>query len=234
MAERKGRKKGKAGKAEKLVSSAPSGEGPPAEPEGAGRKEEEYLRRLEEERDSFRERLQRVSADFANYQKRVQREMEESRKHGTGPVILELLQILDDLERAVAAAEGKMAEDFLNGFRMIADRFSEVLAKHGVTPVEAVGRPFDPNLHDALMEVEDPQRPDLTVVEEFQRGYKLHDRLLRPARVKVARNRGDRAETPGDDGGTEACAPVEDEKDAGRPPSHSRGSGKGPAGREEV
>ena len=170
---------------------------------------------LEAERDSYKERLQRVTADFHNYQKRVRREMEETRKYAAGPVILDLLGVLDDLQRAVAAAEGEVDDRFLHGFRMIADRFAEVLAKHGVTPVEAEGRPFDPNLHDALMEVEDPERPDMTVVEEFVRGYRLHDRLLRPARVKVSRNRsgGEEVPAPGEAGeAAGARPPLEDDE----------------------
>jgi molecular chaperone GrpE len=147
----------------------------------------EALIKKGEERDEYLERLQRTSADYANYQKRVQREMEETRKHAAGPVALDLLGVVDNMHRAIEAAVGKLDDDFIDGFRMIEQQLLDVLKRHGVKPIEAVDQPFDPNIHDALLEVEDASLPDRTVVDELEKGYMLHERLLRPTRVRVSR-----------------------------------------------
>ena len=120
------------------------------------------------ERDELLDRLKRSAADFSNYQKRMQRDSEEIRKYAASPLMKELLAVIDNLHRAIdAAAAGKLEEGFLKGFKMIEDQLSGVLGKHGVSPIEAVNKPFDPNFHDALLEVEDPSLPDKTVVEEL-------------------------------------------------------------------
>jgi molecular chaperone GrpE len=147
----------------------------------------EALIKKGEERDEYLDRLQRTSADYANYQKRIQREMEETRKHAAGPVALDLLGVVDNLHRAIEAAVGKLDDGFIDGFRMIEQQLLDVLKRHGVNPIEATLKPFDPNIHDALLEMEDASLPDRTVVDELEKGYMLHDRLLRPTRVRVSR-----------------------------------------------
>ena len=82
---------------------------------------------------------------------------------------------------------GKLDDGFIDGFRMIEQQLLDVLKRHGVNPIEATLKPFDPNIHDALLEVEDDSLPDKTVVDELEKGYMLHDRLLRPTRVRVSR-----------------------------------------------
>lgn len=149
----------------------------------AAKTEEDWIREIED----FRERLQRTAADFANYQKRAQRETADVKKYAASPLALDLLGILDDFQRALAAAAGKLDADFLHGFMMIEAQLRETLQKHGVKPIEALNEPFDPNVHDALMEVEDDELPDKTVKDEIQKGYMIHDRLLRPTRVRVSR-----------------------------------------------
>ena len=174
----------------------------------------EALIKKGEERDEYLERLQRTSADYANYQKRIQREMEETRKHAAGPVALDLLGVVDNMHRAIEAAVGKLDEDFIDGFKMIEQQLLDVLKRHGVKPIEAVEKPFDPNIHDALLEVEDASLPDRTVVDELEKGYMLHERLLRPTRVRVSRQpRKEDEKSESEDGATlEDAADPQEEK----------------------
>jgi len=103
--------------------------------------------------------------------------------------VIELLNILDDLERAVDLAESKHQDlpAFLKGVEMILAHLYEMLKEYGVRPIEAQGKSFDPNLHEALMQVEDKDRPENTVIEELQKGYLLNDRVIRTAKVKVSK-----------------------------------------------
>jgi molecular chaperone GrpE len=149
--------------------------------------EMEDLRSRARERDQFHDLLLRTRADFENYQKRARREREEERRYQHGPVILALLPVLDDLERATAAAEwagdtGPLAQ----GVELVRAMFLDVLRRHGVTPVKAFGQPFDPNLHHAVMHRPVAGQPANAVVQVLKEGYRIHDRLLRPAEVVVA------------------------------------------------
>ena len=151
------------------------------------REDLEQLRARARERDQFLDLLRRTRADFENYQKRVRREREEERHYHHGPLALDLLPVLDDLERATAAAEragdtGPMAQ----GVELVRTTFLDVLRRHGITSVNALGRKFDPNLHHAVMTKAVPGRPAKTVVEVVKEGYRIHERLLRPAEVIVA------------------------------------------------
>jgi molecular chaperone GrpE len=132
----------------------------------------------------LRDRHLRLLADFDNFRKRAERELEDRTRYVLAEPIRELLPVLDNLERALTAqgAEG----DLIRGVEMIARQFLDVLRRFGVEPVPAVGALFDPRRHEAVMRVESPDVTAPTVVEEFQRGYLLRDRLLRPAMVKVA------------------------------------------------
>jgi len=139
------------------------------------------------EREEFKERLQRASADFSNYQKRAQREIEENKKYSAGSIALDLLSVVDNFDRAIEAARDNVDHEFLKGVKMIMEQLKSTLQKHGVKVIEAKGELFDPNYHDALLEVEDETQPDKTVVDELEKGYMIHDRLLRPTRVRVSR-----------------------------------------------
>lgn len=132
----------------------------------------------------LRDRHLRLLADFDNFRKRAERELEERTRYVLAEPIRELLPVLDNLERALTAqgAEG----DLIRGVEMIARQFLDVLRRFGVERVPAVGALFDPRRHEAVMRVESSDVTAPTVVEEFQRGYLLRDRLLRPAMVKVA------------------------------------------------
>ncbi len=147
--------------------------------------------------DELTDKLQRKTAEFLNYQKRMQREMEDVRRFAVKPLAFDLLTVADSFERALESAEGDEAggnqDGFLEGFRMIFTQMTTAMEKSGVKPIEALNQPFDPNLHEAIMEEENPELPDRTVIDELIKGYMLHDRLLRPTTVRVSRNPGEGA-----------------------------------------
>jgi len=139
------------------------------------------------ERDDFKDKWTRARADLENYRKRIQREMDEDRKYATVPLLQAVLPGLDGLQRALkAAAASKNADELLAGVEMVAKQFEVALGNVGVKPIAAVGQPFDPHLHEAISQRPDPQVPPMTVVDEVERGYTLHDRVVRPAKVIVS------------------------------------------------
>jgi molecular chaperone GrpE len=143
------------------------------------------LEELRRERDALQDRLLRTAAEFDNYRKRMDRERRDLADYTAGEVIRELLPIIDNLERALQAA----AEDdpLRKGVELIHKQMLELLRKRGVTPIEARGADFDPNFHQAVIHEESADHREGEVMEEFQRGYVVGDRLLRPAMVKVAK-----------------------------------------------
>lgn len=134
------------------------------------------------------DQLMRIAADFENYKRRQEREKEELGKFAGQQLITNLLPVLDNFERALQAETGAdEAGTFVEGIRMIHKQFLDVLSKAGVAPIEAMGTPFNPEFHEAIMSEENDEVPDETVIGEFQRGYQMHGRLLRPAVVKVSK-----------------------------------------------
>jgi molecular chaperone GrpE len=145
------------------------------------------LRVAEDERDEYRALLQRTQAEFENYQKRIQREFAEERRFAHAPLVRELLPVLDNLQRALATAKTQAKDSALiQGVALVHSQLLELLNRFGVVPIESLGQPFDPNLHEAVLtrSVEGAAPGD--VVEILETGYRLHDRLLRPAKVVVA------------------------------------------------
>lgn len=140
--------------------------------------------RLRREIADLRDRSMRTLADFDNFRKRSERERQEARRFAVAEPLRDLLGVVDNLERALGA--GGSAEDLKTGVALTLRQMQEALRRHGVTEVAAAGAPFDPAVHEAVQREERPDVGAPTVVEEFQRGYLLHDRLLRPAMVKVA------------------------------------------------
>ncbi len=140
----------------------------------------ETLSRLEEEH----ERFLRAAADLDNNRKRAAREREEIQRYGIEKVLKDLLPVLDGLDRALAAAPPQ--DPLAEGVRMVRASLEQALSRHGVSGFSALGERFDPALHEALMQVPTAEKPPGTVVLEHARGFKLHDRLLRPAMVGVA------------------------------------------------
>jgi len=142
---------------------------------------------LVEERDGLRDRLMRVTAEFDNYRKRIDRERREAADRAAEGVLSDLLPILDDLERALAADTGEASADsYRRGVELIHRQILDLLTRRGVKPIETVGQRFDPHLHQAVGSEAVPGVPEGEILEELRRGYLLGDRLLRPAMVKVA------------------------------------------------
>ena len=144
----------------------------------------ETSERLKEEH----ERLLRNAAEFENFKKRAQKEKEDIQKFSSERMLRDFLPVADNLERAMDHAEGHALAQVLEGVKLVQKQLDAALGKHGVTSFSAVGKPFDPNLHEALMQQESDAPPN-TVVSEMARGYKLNDRLIRPAAVVVAKAR---------------------------------------------
>jgi len=145
------------------------------------------LQKLRSERDTLLDRLARLQAEFENARKRAAREQQEFRDFATADAIKALLPALDSFERALQAPANQLNE-FRNGVELIYKQMQDALTKLGVQAIPATGRPFDHRVHEAIEMVETTEAPDHQVVDELQRGYKLKDRLLRPAMVKVAQN----------------------------------------------
>jgi molecular chaperone GrpE len=155
------------------------------------------LKRLQNALAEAQEAVARRQADLENYRKRVERERRETHNRVVGELAIKLLPVVDNLaraldaERSMEAGESKEFRHFLNGVELISKQLSEVLESFGVEPIVAVGERFDPHLHEAVVtEPSDKYEPD-TVIEELARGYRLGDRLLRPAMVKVAAHKSD-------------------------------------------
>ena len=144
---------------------------------------EALQKQVKEEHDLYL----RTLADFQNYRRRQEDESRQLRQFANRELILALLPVLDNFERALTAAEQNQNYDALvGGVALTLRQMQDFLKKNGVHHIEAVGQEFDPNFHEAVMRVEDSDHPDNTVVEEVQRGYAMHDRVLRPAMVKVS------------------------------------------------
>lgn len=146
--------------------------------------------RLAEEKaradDNFN-RLARLQADFENFKRRTRQEREDFTRYASEQMVTALLPMLDNFERALASG-GSSVEDLKSGVEMIFRQLKEVLTAEGLTPISAVGEPFDPKKHEAVMHQESCDQPDNTVIEELIRGYCLKDKVIRPAMVKVVRN----------------------------------------------
>jgi len=147
------------------------------------------LAKCEEELKEAQERILRLAAELDNTRKRLEREKAEGIAYANESMLRQLIEVIDNLERAIEHGErDETCEGLLDGVRMTYKSFLDVLAKFGAAPFESVGSVFDPNRHEAVMQESSPDCPDMTVTREFQKGYTLRDRLLRPARVGVARN----------------------------------------------
>lgn len=146
------------------------------------------LRKKAEERDSFLDQLLRTRAEFQNYQKRVRKENESTAQYAIQGLILDLFPELDNFDRALKLADSsKDFDKFVEGIKLIEDQLFKVLAKYGVKSIETVGKAFDPNLHEAVMEEENNELPHHTIVDELQGGFLLKERVIRPSKVKVSK-----------------------------------------------
>jgi molecular chaperone GrpE len=142
----------------------------------------------ERQRDEYYDLLLRKTAEFDNFRKRIDRERQAVTEAAAADLLLELLPLVDDLERALGApADDEKAAAYRRGVELIHRQLLDVLSKRGVRPIEALGTDFDPYYHQAVSHEPAADRRDGEVIEEFRRGYMLGDRLLRPAMVKVAK-----------------------------------------------
>ena len=142
---------------------------------------------LETELQETRDKHLRLAAEFENFKKRTTRERSESIKFSNERILNDFLSIVDNLDRALQhAKEGSEGESLVQGVELVHKQCTDLLARFNVTAVDAVGAQFDPVVHQAVSQVETDEHPENTVADEFQRGYRLHDRLLRPALVTVA------------------------------------------------
>lgn len=157
---------------------------PPADTAGPA---DAALRELQREKDALQDRLLRTAAEFDNYRKRVERERREFAETAASDVLLELLPIVDNLERALQAPGAPDAEPYRKGVELILKQMHDLLRKRNVTAIDAVGADFDPQFHQAVLHEPSEQHRDGEVMEELQRGYRIGDRLLRAAMVKVAK-----------------------------------------------
>ena len=153
--------------------------------------EDEELLQFQEQLDAktseaaaLKDQLLRLGADFENLRKRSHREHEEARKFGIERIARDLLAVIDNLERALEHAKGDDA--VVEGVRMVAKQFLDVLGSYGVRAFDSIDTPFDPERHEAMAQIPAPGKPAGTVVAEMQRGYTIHDRLLRAAKVAIA------------------------------------------------
>jgi molecular chaperone GrpE len=186
------------GETETEASQAPQGVAKPddAPPEGdsrppAGDETTDLRAELENRKKEYEEtyeRLLRVSAEFENFKKRSAREMEELRKFANQSLLKEMLSALDHIELALASARSASAPDpkLVEGLELTLRELLRLFERFHVRPVEAVGKPFNPEFHEAIMREESADQPENTVVRELQKGYTINGRLLRPALVAVA------------------------------------------------
>ena len=160
----------------------------PESSSGASESSSPELQKLKSERDALLDRLARAQAEFENSRRRAAKEQQDFRDFATLDTIKALLPVIDSFERALQVKSEP--GDFRSGVELIYKQLQDALAKLGVRAIPAKGEPFDPHYHEAIEMVETSDVPDHEVIEELQRGYKLKDRLLRPAMVKVAKNSG--------------------------------------------
>lgn len=155
----------------------------------AENKLQENLEAAQKEAKENYDRCLRISAEFENYKKRAAREMNDFRKFANESIFKELLGVVDNLERAIDSAEGhdQSVEAILKGVNLTLEDILRIFEKFNVRPVEALGKPFDPAFHQAIQQRETDKHPENTVIEELQKGYMIHDRLLRPAMAIVAK-----------------------------------------------
>ena len=146
------------------------------------------LKKKAVERDTYLDQLLRTKAEFMNYQKRMVKESESTSQFAVQSLILDFLPELDNFDRALKLADSsKDIVKFVEGIKLIEEQLFKVLGKYGVEPIETVGKPFDPNLHEAVMEEENNEMPHHTIIDEFQKGFLLKERVIRPSKVKVSK-----------------------------------------------
>lgn len=148
---------------------------------------EAELKQSKDQANEYLAHLQRLQADFDNYRRRTQKEKEETIKYAAERMVEAMLPILDNFDRAINSTKANQDFNaFSQGVEMIFKQMQNGLEKEGLSAIEAIGQPFDPNLHEAVLRVESEEYPENIVVEELQKGYYLKEKVLRPSMVKVS------------------------------------------------
>lgn len=140
---------------------------------------------LQKEKDDLYDRLLRLQAEYDNFKRRTQKEKEAERKYKAQDIVNDLLPVLDNFERALQVEQTEATSNLIEGISMVYRQLQDVLTNNGVEVIETEGKEFDPNLHHAVMQVEDEAHESNHIVEELQKGYMLKDRVIRPSMVKV-------------------------------------------------
>jgi len=148
---------------------------------------ETQLAKAIEERDKNADLLLRSKAELDNVRRRMLKELDEQHKYKPIPLVGDLLPGIDNLQRAIDASQNAdNVDDLVQGVSMVLKQFEDVLAKHGITKIEAVGQPFDPNFHEAIQNMPSDEIPAMNIIDEAETGYVLHDRVVRPSKVLVS------------------------------------------------
>ncbi len=188
-------------------SSTEQQQSPTSEQQPAGEQTAEnvLLKRISELEllaGQYKDQLLRKAAEFENFKKRTENDFYERVKYANEDLVFDLLPVLDDVERSLKAGKEKKDFDTLyRGIELISQKFFKILEANGVVPYDSVAKPFDPHLHDALMQVPGTDLPPHTVVEEVEKGYKMHGKVLRHAKVLVSSESTEEAGTSQKDGG---------------------------------
>ncbi len=168
-------------------SSQPSDDPASGDPPAAGEASlAAEFQKLKAEKDELLQTMVRRQADFENFRKRTERDRHEEARRGVERLILDLIPVLDAFDRGLHAHEDPAFEEYRKGITLIRKQLWDAIAKHGVQPIEAAGKMFDPHMHQAIERLESDEYPDGFVVSVFQDGYLFHGRVLRPAIVRVA------------------------------------------------
>ncbi len=148
----------------------------------------EHVAQLAQERDALQDQLLRAMADMQNFRRRVQQEKEETRKYATESLVAELLPVLDNFERTLVAVEsGASMETLVEGVKMVDKQLRSILERANLQKIASQGEQFDPEHHEAVALEETNEHPEGTVIEELQSGYKIAEKVIRPARVRIAK-----------------------------------------------
>ncbi|MBI2092744.1 MAG: nucleotide exchange factor GrpE [Deltaproteobacteria bacterium] len=182
--------------AEEKAAAAEAAQKDPEQPSLNSEEMSAQIKAAEDEAKAHYDKLLRVMAEFENFKKRIERERIEHLKYSNQSLILDLLPVLDDFDRIISHipkdADASVAS-IADGVKLTQNHFMTALAKHGLTPLEpSVGTAFDPQKHEAIAHIEDPKQPEGNVAVEHRRGWKLHDRIIRPSTVAVAKPAGDK------------------------------------------
>jgi molecular chaperone GrpE len=172
-----------------LAEDEPASDEDPIHDEDPIKVLEEKLAAAQAEASENRDRMLRMAAELDNYKKRSTRELDDLKKYATENLIRQLLTVVDNLERAIASAspENQNGKSVVDGVALTLAEIMKILEKHNVSVIDSLGEPFDPAFHQAMCQEESSDQPPNTVVQEFQKGYLIHDRLLRPAMVVVSK-----------------------------------------------